>query len=100
MAKEPDLSPRVQGQIAKARLPTVGPERFIPSLGADSKKRQCLRRAAVQHGAKAGRIGYLDAAGRIWIRDRAHAGAPDHWDVQENEGRFYFRVDDNGNLMP
>ena len=100
MAKVPQLSPRVQGQIGKARLPTIGPEPFIPSLGTDSKNRQCLRRAAVQHGQKAGQIGYLDTAGRIWIRDRAHAGVPDHWDVQENGGQYYFRVDDNGNVIP
>jgi len=100
MAKAPQLSPRVQGQITKAGLPTTGPEPFLPALGTDSKNRQCLRRARVQHGRKAGQIGYLDTAGRIWIRDRAHASVPDHWDVQENEGLSYFRVDDNGNVIP
>ena len=100
MAKSPQLSPRVQGQIAKVGLPTAGLEPFIPALGIDSRNRQCLRRAAVQIGPKAGQIGYLDTAGRIWIRDLAHAGIPDHWDVQENGGMSYFRVDDNGNIIP
>jgi hypothetical protein len=44
--------------------------------------------------------GYQDMAGRIWIRDLAHAGVPDHWDVQVNGGQSYFRVDDNGNVIP
>ena len=34
------------------------------------------------------------------LKDRAHAGDPDHWDVQENGGKRYFRVDLNGNLLP
>ena len=100
MAKAPQLSPRVQGQIAKAGLPTTGAEPFHPALGTDSRNRQCLKRAAVQIGPKAGQTGYLDTAGRIWIRDRAHAGVPDHWDVQENAGQSYYRVDDNGNVIP
>ncbi len=49
--------------------------------------------------AQAGRMGWVDVAGRIWLRDRAHAGLPDHWDVQENDGTAYFRVDDAGNLL-
>jgi hypothetical protein len=100
MAKSPHMSPRVQGQIAKAGLPTTGPVPFVPALGKDRKARQCLLRLAIQHGPKAGQIGYLDTAGRIWIRDRAHSGVPDHWDVQENGGLTYFRVDDSGNLLP
>src|SRR4051812_14874992 len=100
MAQAPQLSPRVQGQIAKAGLPTAGPEPYVPALGTDSRDRQCLMRAQVVHGPKAGKIGYLDTAGRIWLRDRAHAGVPDHWDVQENGGLSYFRVDDNGSIIP
>lgn len=94
------LTPRVQAQIAKVRLPTTGPEAFVPALGTDRKNRQTLKREAVRHGPKAGQIGYLDAAGRIWIRDRAHAGVPDHWDVQEDGGTTYFRVDDTGHIIP
>ena len=96
MAKSSQQTPRVEGQIAKAGLPTSGPEPFIPALGSDSRNRQCLERAAVRHGPKAGQIGYLDTAGRIWIRDRAHAGVPDHWDVQEDGGLSYIRVGDDG----
>jgi hypothetical protein len=94
------LTPRVVAQIAKAGPPLTGVEPFIPAPGTDSRNRQSLKRAAVQHGLKRGQIGYLDTAGRIWIRDRAHAGLPDHWDVQENGGQSYFRVDDNGNIIP
>jgi hypothetical protein len=53
----------------------------------------------VTYGPKSGKCGYVDVNGRIWIKDRAHAGDPDHWDVQENGGKEYFRVDQNGNLL-
>lgn len=49
--------------------------------------------------AQAGRMGWVDLDGRIWLRDRAHAGLPDHWDVQEDKGATYFRVDNDGNLL-
>ena len=49
--------------------------------------------------AAAGRMGWVDLDGRIWLRDRAHAGLPDHWDVQEDNGATYFRVDNNGNML-
>lgn len=49
--------------------------------------------------AQAGKVGWIDVEGRIWLRDRAHAGRPDHWDVQEDNGAAYFRVDNNGNLL-
>ena len=49
--------------------------------------------------AQAGRMGWVDLDGRIWLRDRAHAGLPDHWDVQEDDGRTYFRVGDDGNML-
>ena len=29
----------------------------------------------------------------------AHAGVPDHWDVQEDGGESYFRVDDGGDRL-
>ena len=51
------------------------------------------------HGPKAGKLGYVDSSGRIWIKDRAHAGDPDHWDVQEDGGSTYFRVDLDGNFL-
>ncbi|MDB5331242.1 MAG: hypothetical protein JWP03_2393 [Phycisphaerales bacterium] len=44
-------------------------------------------------------MGWVDLDGRIWLRDRAHAGLPDHWDVQEDKGATYFRVDNDGNLL-
>ena len=100
MAKAPVLTPRVQGQLAKAGLPSTGSTPFLPALGSDSRSRQALLRAVLLFGPKAGQIGYLDTSGRILIRDRAHAGLPDHWDVQENGGLTYFRVDDSGTIVP
>jgi hypothetical protein len=58
-----------------------------------------IRKATIQHGPKKGKIGYVDTNGRIWIKDRAHAGDPDHWDVQEDGGKDYFRVDLQGNIL-
>jgi hypothetical protein len=49
--------------------------------------------------AQAGRMGWVDLEGHIWLRDRAHAGLPAHWDVQEDDGATYFRVDNDGNLL-
>lgn len=40
--------------------------------------------------------GLAAAPARIWIRDRGHAGLPDHWDAQGDGGEDYFRVDANG----
>ncbi len=42
----------------------------------------------------------MDSQGRIWIKCRAHGTYPDHWDVQVGEGKDYFRVDLNGNVLP
>jgi hypothetical protein len=41
----------------------------------------------------------VDVQGRIWIRDRAHADVPDHWDVQIDDGDRYIRVDNDGNQL-
>lgn len=90
------LTPRVLAQISKAQLPMSGPIPFVPAIGEDSRGRECLLRAPVLYGPKQGKIGYLDTQGRIWIRDYAHAGLPDHWDVQENGGVTYFRVNYSG----
>ena len=55
---------------------------------------------AVAKGPKKGKRGYVDEQDRIWVKDRSHAGLPDHWDVQINEGEDYFRVDQNGDEVP
>ncbi|HEV3078759.1 MAG TPA: hypothetical protein VGY66_03230 [Gemmataceae bacterium] len=98
MAKE--LPDKIERQIAKAGLPTGGAFPFEPELEKNKKGRQIIKKDTVTHGPKKGKKGYVDTRGRIWIKDRAHAGDPDHWDVQEDGGKEYFRVDPQGNLLP
>ena len=98
MAKK--LPRKVVQQINKARLPTDGSEPFVPQLDQDKRGRPIIRKGTVTHGPKTGKKGYVDTKGRIWIKDRAHAGDPDHWDVQVDGGQDYFRVDSQGNLLP
>jgi len=90
--------PNVTKQIQKVGLPTAGAEPFIPKLVSNRKGEQIIKKDAIKTGPKQGRIGYVDSQDRIWIRDRAHAGLPDHWDVQESGGG-YFRVDLSGNVI-
>jgi hypothetical protein len=91
---------KVDRQIQKAGLPTGGQVPFVPKLDKNRKGDDIICKAPVQHGPKKGKVGYVDAHGRIWIKDRAHAGDPDHWDVQEDGGKTYFRLDLNGSLLP
>jgi hypothetical protein len=98
MAKS--LPSKIDKQIDKAGLPRGGSVPFVPQLDTDKKGRPIIKKATVQQGPKKGKKGYVDSMDRIWIKDRAHAGDPDHWDVQENGGKQYFRVDSNGNLLP
>ncbi len=51
-------------------------------------------------GPKRGKRGYVDDQGRIWVKDHAHAGVPEHWDVQIDDGADYIRVDLSGNELP
>jgi hypothetical protein len=92
-----DLPEKVIAQIEKAGLPTGGQHPFEPKLGKNQKGESIIAKATVQQGPRKGKKGYVDKLGRIWIRDRAHAGVPEHWDVQENGGASYIRVDGNGN---
>jgi hypothetical protein len=69
---------------------------FVPSLTTNRKGEAVIVKAAVSRGPKKGKVGYVDSQGRIWIKDRAHAGVADHWDVQENGGESHFRVDMSG----
>ena len=95
-----NLPKKIDKQIEKAGLPKGGSFPFIPELDKNRRGEPIIKKATVQHGPKKGKKGFVDTQGRIWIRDRAHAGDPDHWDVQEDGGRRYFRVDQNGNLLP
>jgi hypothetical protein len=94
----PRLPPRVEAQIAKAGLPTGGAHPFYPELTTNRKGEPALVKAQAVNAPKgqSEKWGWVDAEGRIWVRDQAHAGVPDHWDVQITGGADYLRVDDNG----
>jgi hypothetical protein len=68
-------------------------------LTTNRASEQIIVKLPVRKGPKAGKRGYVDDQGRIWVKDRAHAGVPDHWDVQVAGGEDYFRVDQNGNEL-
>lgn len=95
-----DLPPKVIEQMRKAGLPTSGDHPFRPKLVKNAKGEDIIEKRAVGKGPKSGKRGYVDELDRIWIRDRAHAHVPDHWDVQIDGGDRYIRVDNNGNLLP
>jgi hypothetical protein len=105
MAKSPaknggQKESKVDRQLRKAGLPTGGAFPFDPKLDTDRTGRPIIRKATVTHGPKAGKKGYVDTKGRIWIKDRAHGKYPDHWDVQENGGKKgHTLVDSNGNIL-
>lgn len=91
------LPEKIERQIRKAGLPLAGTMPFDPRLGINKRGQPVLEKAPVRHGPKAGKRGYVDTQGRVWIRDRAHGQHPDHWDVQENGGsKGYIRVDLSG----
>jgi hypothetical protein len=94
------LPVKVRKQLQKSGLPTSGAIPFVPKLGTNRTGDPIILKAPVLHGPKKGKRGYVDDGGRIWIKDRAHAGNPGHWDVQEQGGREYFKVDLNGNCLP
>ncbi len=98
MAKK--LPQKIIMQIERAGLPTGGTVPFLPKLEKNRKGKRILRKDGVAYGPKKGKRGYVDTNGRIWIKDHPHAGDPDHWDVQEDGGMDYFRVDSGGNLLP
>lgn len=90
---------KVTRQIERAGLPLSGDEPFVPKMVVSRRGRKEIEKATVNHGPKQGKRGYVDVHGRIWIRDRAHADKPDHWDVQIDDGKDYFRVDNEGNRI-
>jgi len=95
-----DLPEEIDRQIRKAGLPTGGSFPFIPKLDTNLKGRPIIRKETIQGGPRKGKKGYVDSDGKIWIRDRAHGGYPDHWDVQENGGTQNRRVGDDGEPLP
>jgi hypothetical protein len=87
---------KIESQIQRAGLPTGGDFPFVPRFDQNRKGEKIIRKATVLHGPKKGKKGFVDVNGRIWVKDRAHAGDPDHWDVQEEGGKSYIRVDQDG----
>jgi hypothetical protein len=98
MARDP--SEKIERQLRKACLPVEGTMPFRPQLDRNRRGEPIIKKVLIQHGPRKGKYGYLDALGRIWIRDRAHGDYPDHWDVQENGGKGgYVRVGMDGNVL-
>ena len=93
------LPDKVLLQLERVGLPTGGECPFVPELVKNRKGEWMVQKQAVLYGPKKGKRGYVDTAGRIWVRDRAHSGLPDHWDVEEDGGRDYFRIDMHGNRL-
>ena len=93
------LPQKVIDQMRKVGLPTSGLHQFQPRMTTNVRGDPMIEKRTVSKGPKQGKRGYVDELGRIWIRDRAHAVVPDHWDVQIAEGDDYFRVDDDGNEL-
>ena len=94
-----DAPDKVDRQIAKARLPQSGQVPFVPKLKTNERGEQEIVKARSQYGPKRKKKGYVDINGRIWIKERAHSGQPDHWDVQIDEGQRYIKVDFQGNQL-
>ncbi len=90
---------KIIDQMRKAGLPSGSACPFKPRLTRNRAGQQVIEKKAVARGPKAGKRGYVDEDGRIWIKDRAHGSTPDHWDVQLDDGQDYFRVDQDGNLL-
>jgi hypothetical protein len=95
-----DLPQKIIDQMGNAGLPTSGQHPFRPKLTTNRRGDQVIEKRAVQFGPKKGKRGYVDSQERIWIKDRSHAGVPDHWDVQIDDGVDYIRVDQNGAEIP
>lgn len=83
-------------QMARSGLPSTGAHPFEPRLRTNRRGELEIEKRSVSKGPKQGKRGYVYVHGRIWIRDRAHGGLPDHWDVQLNDGDDYIRIDDQG----
>jgi hypothetical protein len=87
-----DPSQKFIDQIQRAGLPTGGQHPFRPKIVKNQRGEPIISKRPVLKGPKTGKRGYVDDQDRIWIKDRAHAGVPDHWDVQIDDGDDYFRV--------
>lgn len=93
------LPQKVIDQMRRAGLPTAGQHPFEPQLTTNRQGEVIIDKRVVARGPKKNKRGYVDVQGRIWIKDRAHANMPDHWDVQIDDGDDYIRIDENGNEL-
>jgi hypothetical protein len=93
------LPEKILQQIRKAGLPTAGRHPFNPQLTRNRSGDPVIEKQAVAKGPKRGKRGYVDDQRRIWVKDRGHAGLPDHWDVQIDGGEDYLRVGLDGNEL-
>ena len=94
-----ELAQKLIDQIDAAGLPTGGSYPFRPRITKNRNGDPIIEKKSIKKGPKAGKKGFVDDQGQIWIRDRAHAGVPDHWDVQVDDGDDYFRVGLDGNTI-
>ena len=92
------LPDKVRKQIDKAELPLGGETPFRPKLVTKRGKTQ-ISTAKVQHGPRKGETGRVDTEGRIWLRDKPHAGYDAHWDVQIDGGSSHINVGYDGNPL-
>lgn len=97
LPNDAELPDKIAHQITKVGLPRTGNIPFRPEITKNRRGEGQIEKAPVSHGPKKGKKGYLDCDGRIWIKDRGHAGQPDHWDVQIDGGLRYIKVDLHGN---
>lgn len=86
-------------QVNDQGLPTGGNNPFRPKFTRNRSGDRVIEKRSIKKGPKKGKKGYVDDQGNIWIRDRSHAGLPDHWDVQIDDGEDYFRVGLDGNKI-
>lgn len=95
----PGLPQKIIDQMVKAGLPINGEYSFRPKLITNYRGQRMIAKRSVLRGPKKGKKGYVDEDGHIWIKDHAHGGMPDHWDVQIDDGDGYIRVNLDGNIL-
>jgi hypothetical protein len=93
-----EVTEKIKAQMEKAKLPYLrGGVPFVPKLFRNDRGEVEILKLQSPRGT-----GWTAADGKIWIRGRAHAGYPDHWDVQESvdakEGE-YQNVLESGEAM-
>jgi hypothetical protein len=92
-----ELPQKIIDQIVNAGLPTGGEHPFKPKIARNRSGDPIIEKRPILIGPKVGKKGFVDDQDRIWIKDKAHAHVPDHWDVQIDDGDDYFRVGLDGN---